>query len=457
MVRITVELIRKKSEHNEGEISTLEEISLHQENIEKIELIDRLCRHLTILLLQNNLIAKIENLNMLKKLEYLNLALNNIEVIENLEGLESLEKLDLTLNFIGDLRSIKSLRHNENLRQLFLTGNPCADYSGYRDYVIATLPQLKELDMTEITRSERITALQRHAEIEGDVIRDYRSYAKLRAKQIHHHRQQEEFKNRKANNDNGNHQHNNDNETENHHNNDNESDGYDNEQENEQFWNTKSYHTPEERIAIAERSQKIMEKRNQTHHDQPHKTKYIPKLFSPEGLPYNLNQPKVPFVLNDEDDGENIYLDVTIYKHLDSSLLEVDIQPSYIRVTIKGKILQLRLPCEVLTDKSFARRNVITGNLIITMPRLDPLPTIAKPPNYSDKKSLKDNKSQIVRSGVLSTKRELLEIGPPKDDMDFSKIYQDPKKSHIISHVNKTHNEVVTDNYVDNPEVPPLE
>lgn len=110
MVLITIDLIRKRSEHNEGEISTLEEITLHQEDIEKIEHIDRWCRNLKILLLQYNLISKIENLGMLKKLEYLNLALNNIEVIENLEGLESLKKLDLTVNFIGDLRGVKSLR-----------------------------------------------------------------------------------------------------------------------------------------------------------------------------------------------------------------------------------------------------------------------------------------------------------------------------------------------------------
>lgn len=110
MSRITIDLIRKRCEHNEGEISTLEEITLHQENIVKIELIDKLCKHLKILLLQNNLIAKIENLNKLKRLEYLNLAINNIEIIENLEGLESLKKLDLTINFIGDLRSVKKLR-----------------------------------------------------------------------------------------------------------------------------------------------------------------------------------------------------------------------------------------------------------------------------------------------------------------------------------------------------------
>lgn len=59
-----------------------------------------------------------ENLWKLKKLEYLNLALNNIECIENLEGCESLQKLDLTLNFIGELTSVNSLKNNYNLKEL---------------------------------------------------------------------------------------------------------------------------------------------------------------------------------------------------------------------------------------------------------------------------------------------------------------------------------------------------
>lgn len=59
-----------------------------------------------------------ENLNKLKQLEYLNLALNCIEKIENLDRCESLNKLDLTMNFIGELTSIESLKHNIHLTTL---------------------------------------------------------------------------------------------------------------------------------------------------------------------------------------------------------------------------------------------------------------------------------------------------------------------------------------------------
>lgn len=109
-------------------------------------------------MLQSNLISKIENLHKLKYLEYLNLSLNNIEIIENLEQLESLKKLDLTLNFIGNLQSVENLRDNYNLRELILTGNYCANYTGYRNFVIATLTQLTSLDGVEVKRSDRIIA-----------------------------------------------------------------------------------------------------------------------------------------------------------------------------------------------------------------------------------------------------------------------------------------------------------
>lgn len=56
----------QKAEHNDGCLSTLQQISLHQQNIERIELLGHACRDLRILYLQNNLISKIENLHHLK-------------------------------------------------------------------------------------------------------------------------------------------------------------------------------------------------------------------------------------------------------------------------------------------------------------------------------------------------------------------------------------------------------
>ena len=51
MVFITEELVRKRAEHNELEIGSLEELSLHQLDIEKLEHIDKWCKQLKILYL----------------------------------------------------------------------------------------------------------------------------------------------------------------------------------------------------------------------------------------------------------------------------------------------------------------------------------------------------------------------------------------------------------------------
>merc|ERR1711988_1696069 len=161
MVRITVDVIRKRAEHNEGCLSTLKEVTLHQHEIEKIENLDKLCRRLQILYLQGNVIGKIENLGRLRELNYLNLCLNNVRKIENLENNEALEKLDLTCNFVRDPLCIENLKANKRLEELYLIGNPITDDEDYRDFTIATLPQLEKLDGTDIERSERIVALQR--------------------------------------------------------------------------------------------------------------------------------------------------------------------------------------------------------------------------------------------------------------------------------------------------------
>lgn len=152
-MRLTKELIKKKSEHNDGITADLEEISLHQLEIEKIEVIGQLCKKLKILYLQNNIISKIENLTPLKDLEYLNLALNNIEKIEGLKYFffifistcEFLNKLDLTVNFI-DLdtleESINNLKSNSHLKELYLMGNPCLEWKNCKNYIIASLPSV---------------------------------------------------------------------------------------------------------------------------------------------------------------------------------------------------------------------------------------------------------------------------------------------------------------------------
>ena len=157
MVEITRDLLRKRAEHNEMMLTTLEEISLHQQNIKKIENLDIYCRHLKIVYLQNNLIEKMEGLNKLVELEYLNLAVNSVKKIEGIKRCESLNKLDLTLNFVDvdALReSCDALEFCPFMTELYLSGNPCTDWDGYRDYVIARVDTLMKLDGLKVSESQ---------------------------------------------------------------------------------------------------------------------------------------------------------------------------------------------------------------------------------------------------------------------------------------------------------------
>ncbi len=56
-------------------------------------------------------------------------------------------------------------------------------------------------------------------------------------------------------------------------------------------------------------------------------------------------------------------------KFLDTSLLIVDVQPTYVRVDVKGKVTQLHWPDEVLVDQATIQRSQTTGFLVITAPK----------------------------------------------------------------------------------------
>ncbi|XP_024596780.1 protein tilB homolog isoform X1 [Neophocaena asiaeorientalis asiaeorientalis] len=387
MGRITEDLIRRNAEHNDCIIFSLEELSLHQQEIERLEHIDKWCRDLKILYLQNNLIGKIENVSKLKKLEYLNLALNNIEKIENLEaGCEGLTKLDLTVNFIGELSSVKTLQHNIHLKELFLMGNPCADFDGYRQFVVATLQQLKWLDGKEIERSERIQALQDFPAVEQQIREQEKAYCLKRAKdkeEAQRKLQEEENEGEREGRHTG-------------------FDGrwytdisaalpsseeskddlqapeiqeggckkkkLDNGEDDLEFWNKPSLYTPESRLETLrhmEKQRKDQEKLS----EKKKKVKPPRVLISENGRALNVNEPKLDFSLRDDEKRNQLVLDLAVYRYMDTSLIDVDVQPTYVRVMVKGKPFQLVLPAEVKPDSSSAKRAQTTGHLVVYMPK----------------------------------------------------------------------------------------
>ena len=79
----------------------------------------------------------------------------------------------MTLNFV-DLDTFKDsiihLKKLEFLEDLYLLGNPCqVNFEGYRQYIIAHLPQLKQLDGNVIIPQEFIIAQQQIGEWEKEL------------------------------------------------------------------------------------------------------------------------------------------------------------------------------------------------------------------------------------------------------------------------------------------------
>ncbi|XP_019409256.1 PREDICTED: protein tilB homolog [Crocodylus porosus] len=80
--------------------------------------------------------------------------------------------------------------------------------------------------------------------------------------------------------------------------------------------------------------------------------------------------PRLHFSLKDDEENNQFILDLAVYRHMDTSLIDVDVQPTYIRVMVKGKPFQLVLPVEVKPDSSSAKRSQTTGHLVINMPKV---------------------------------------------------------------------------------------
>ena len=353
MAPITLDMIRRRAEHNEGMVGNLEEIALHQQEIEKIEALGQICRHLKILYMQNNLISKLQNLHRLKELEYLNMALNNVTKIENLQRCESLQKLDLTMNFItkASLLTVHTLDACPKLDDLYLMGNPCADFGGYRAFVIGTLPQLRRLDGKDVTPSERILSKQELPRVTERLMKE------LRADGVDIEEASRVSDARDL--------------------------GPDEDDiaevlampEDERPW-TAATRVAEQREFAAQRDANEESKREHNKRlFNPDGTKKQPRREGFPDLPDDLDdvkqcdEPGLTFRLDDSDDGDAVVLDCVVGKYMDTSLIDVDVQTRLVRVLVKGKMLCLVLPEEVKPDASTAQRSKVTGALVVTMPK----------------------------------------------------------------------------------------
>jgi len=416
---ITLDLLRRRSEHNEGLVSTLEELALHQEELESIgPVLGRTCgRTLRILLLQNNCLGPTlleRETRLLKRMVYLNLALNNLTALGDRPGVlsrcEFLEKLDLTLNFV-DVDALEDmvdeLARLRSLRELFLLGNPCmghdvtsgsgggggtdatgaiaelseqlqisapnnadgqqqqqqpSGWGGCRPYVIARLPNLRTLDGTDILRSERIVATQQLPELQKELRQLAQAKRDAKAKADTAAGDGDDVIEMGP-------------------------DGFDATTADGKAQTLSDEeltgHTPEVRLQIArEVAEQKAEKARQEKANMPRvkgEQEYEEEqqaavdkahLREERGDVKQCNEGRWQFRFDEESQPGSVLLSVPVAKFLSSSLIDVDVHPTYVSVVIKGRVLRLVLPAEVRAEDSTAQRSATTGHLLVIMPKV---------------------------------------------------------------------------------------
>ena len=138
-------------------MQSLTKLQLCNNILTKIEKLDQLT-NLVWLDLSFNSIKKIENLDNLKKLECINLHRNLITSIENMDNQLRLEIFIISSNGINSFEHVKYLRRFVRLQSVNFEGNPITNDQNYRLHTVALLPQISLLDYVRVSGSERTQA-----------------------------------------------------------------------------------------------------------------------------------------------------------------------------------------------------------------------------------------------------------------------------------------------------------
>jgi protein TilB len=234
------------------------------------------------------------------------------------------------MNFV-DIENLKesmeNLKKNIKLRDLYLTGNPCEQWSGCKNYVIAHLPFLFFLNGSEILKSERIKAAQELPFLEEELKRA--SIENIIKKETDPDK--------------------------------------DNPNKYTIEYRRKLYKEIEE-----EKEQKEKAKsKNQKSPWDPEEHKGPHPIYKDNGEIRVCNQGKYEFVFD-----EDIYVSgITVFelkvpKHMQTSQIQVDLTPQYVRCVVKDKATQIKFGYEIITEKSLIQRSTTTGDLIVKCPIL---------------------------------------------------------------------------------------
>ncbi len=86
-------------------------------------------------------------------------------------------------------------------------------------------------------------------------------------------------------------------------------------------------------------------------------------VYNAQGDIRQCNEGKYDFLFSESHDKTNVILEFHVPKFMDTSLINVDLNPMYVKFDVKGKITQLKMPNEIIVEKSKAQRSTTTGVL----------------------------------------------------------------------------------------------
>jgi len=206
-----------------------------------------------------------------------------------------------------------------SLREIYFTGNPCSDWKGLRELAIAMVDSIDFFDGKDVTHSERIVAKQNL----NDLLVDLNTEIEL--KKLKEAAKTEPIS----------------------------ENAYTRENRKKMYLE-----------AAAEKEEAEKKK---------HPEKYVPKkestAYYPNGEARQCNEGKFEYKLSEWDDPEYSFFEISVPKFMDTSLIDLNLQPKLVSLRIKGKLTQLKLNDEILVEKSEIQRSQLTGKLHIRMPK----------------------------------------------------------------------------------------
>lgn len=167
-------------------------------------------------------------------------------------------------------------------------------------------------------------------------------------------------------------------------------------------------------------------------------------------------------------------LELAVPKFLDTSAIDIDIQPTWVAIAIKSKEFLIHTPCEINVDSCKAERSQGTGALVLTMPKLGEVlgaPELEdRPTNLTsvvhDKKAkerAKEKASTDLTDSAIGKTAATVNLNVVEASKEERAALQKRRQDELADQwapkkkPGKVGEKVVSPNFIDNPEVPPLE